>query len=132
MPHNEPMQCSIAKLRWIPVALAGILPVGAWVLNSGVGLPGVSAAQATQYNPNSAYSSPSGRVPSAVDDNPVHEQNALRQRQLEQDTDKLLALAQQLKEQVDKSNGNTLSLDAVKKATEIEKLAKRVKNRMRY
>jgi hypothetical protein len=33
---------------------------------------------------------------------------------------------------VDKSNGNTLSLDAVKKATEIEKLAKMVKNRMRY
>jgi hypothetical protein len=54
-----------------------------------------------------------------------------RQQQLVKDTDKLLDLAKQLKEQVDKSNKDTLSIDVVKKAAEIEKLAKSVKDRMR-
>lgn len=54
-----------------------------------------------------------------------------RQKQLVRDTDKLLDLAKQLKEQVDKSDKDTLSIDVVKKATEIEKLAKSVKDRMR-
>jgi hypothetical protein len=54
-----------------------------------------------------------------------------RQKQLVRDTDKLLNLAKQLKEQVDKSDKDTLSIDVVKKAAEIEKLAKSVKDRMR-
>jgi signal transduction histidine kinase len=54
-----------------------------------------------------------------------------RQQQLVRDTDKLLNLAKQLKEQVDKSNKDMLSIDVVKKAAEIEKLAKSVKDRMR-
>ncbi|MFL6426966.1 MAG: hypothetical protein ACJ71S_01895 [Acidobacteriaceae bacterium] len=54
-----------------------------------------------------------------------------RQKQLEKDTDKLLSLAKELKEQVGKSNAGTLSIDVVKKAAEIEKLAKSVKERMR-
>jgi hypothetical protein len=54
-----------------------------------------------------------------------------RQKQLVRDTDKLLDLAKQLKEQVDKSDKDTLSIDVVKKAAEIEKLAKSVKDRMR-
>jgi hypothetical protein len=37
-----------------------------------------------------------------------------------------------LKEEVDKSNGGTLPIDAVKKAAEIEKLAKSVKSKLRY
>jgi hypothetical protein len=57
--------------------------------------------------------------------------NADRQKQLVQDTDKLLALAKELKEEVGKSNADTLSIDVVKKAGEIEKLAKNVKDRMR-
>lgn len=56
---------------------------------------------------------------------------AERQQQLVRDTDKLLDLAKQLKEQVDKSNKDMLSIDVVKKAAEIEKLAKSVKERMR-
>lgn len=57
--------------------------------------------------------------------------NTDRQKRLVQDTDKLLTLAKELKEQVDKSNEDTLSVDVVKKAGEIEKLAKSVKDRMR-
>jgi hypothetical protein len=57
--------------------------------------------------------------------------NSLRQQQIVDDTAKLLSLAQQLKEAVDKSTKNTLSLGVVKKAEEIEKLAKTVKEKMR-
>jgi hypothetical protein len=57
--------------------------------------------------------------------------NVERQQQLVRDTDKLFALAKDLKDQVSKSNKDTLSIDVVKKAAEIEKLAKSVKDRMR-
>lgn len=57
--------------------------------------------------------------------------NHERQAELKRDTDKLLLLATQLKQAVDKSNENTLSLDVIKKAGEIEKLSKSVREKMR-
>jgi len=50
---------------------------------------------------------------------------------LKSDTDKLLKLSIELKSYVDKSDENVLSLDVVKKAEEIEKLAKSVKDKMK-
>jgi hypothetical protein len=57
--------------------------------------------------------------------------NRERQAQLHRDTDNLLKLANELKQYVDKTNENTLSLDVVKKAEEIEKLAHSVKEKMK-
>jgi len=57
--------------------------------------------------------------------------NQERQAALKKDTDKLLKLATELKEYVDKSNENMLSMDVVKKAEEIEKLAHSVKDKMK-
>ena len=57
--------------------------------------------------------------------------NRDRQAQLQRDTDNLLKLANELKQYVDKSNENTLSLDVVKKAEEIEKLAHSVREKMK-
>ena len=57
--------------------------------------------------------------------------NRERQAQLHRDTDNLLKLATELKQYVDKSNENTLSLDVVRKAEEIEKLAHSVKEKMK-
>jgi hypothetical protein len=54
-----------------------------------------------------------------------------RQKKLVADTDKLLALATELKTDVDKTNQNILSMDVIKKAEEIEKLAHSVKERMK-
>jgi len=54
-----------------------------------------------------------------------------RQKHIVDDTAKLLQLATELKAAVDKSNKNELSLDVVKKADDIEKLAHDVKQRMR-
>jgi hypothetical protein len=56
---------------------------------------------------------------------------AERQKRLVADTDKLLSLTTALKEQVNESNKDILSLDMVKKADEIEKLAHSVKERMK-
>lgn len=50
---------------------------------------------------------------------------------LKNDTDKLLKLSVELKAYVDKSDENVLSLEVIKKADEIEKLAKSVKDKMK-
>lgn len=50
---------------------------------------------------------------------------------LKSDTDKLLRLSVELKQVVDKSDENVLSVDVIKKAEEIEKLAKSVKDKMK-
>ena len=57
--------------------------------------------------------------------------NEDRQKDLVRDTNKLLSLATDLKTEVDKTNKDVLSVDVVKKADEIEKLARSVKDRMR-
>ena len=57
--------------------------------------------------------------------------NLDRQAALKNDTDKLVKLAGELKDYVDKSNANVLSLEVLKKAEEIEKLAHNVKEKMK-
>jgi hypothetical protein len=57
--------------------------------------------------------------------------NTDRQKQLVLDTQKLLALANELKVEVDKSTKDTMSLDVIRKADEIEKLAHTVKEKMK-
>jgi hypothetical protein len=57
--------------------------------------------------------------------------NQERQAALKRDTEKLLKLSTELKEYVDKTNENMLSLTVVKKAEEIEKLAHSVKDKMK-
>jgi len=54
-----------------------------------------------------------------------------RQAQLVADTNRLYQLAQELQAAVAKSNKNMLSLAVVRKAAEVEKLAKSLKDRMR-
>ncbi len=54
-----------------------------------------------------------------------------RQQKMLQDADKLLQMAQQLKASVDKTDKNTLSVQVVKQAESIEKLARQVKDGMR-
>jgi hypothetical protein len=59
------------------------------------------------------------------------ERNAIRQKEIIDDTEHLLDLAKQLKDAVDKSSKDQLSLAVVNEAAEIEKLAKVVKEKMR-
>ena len=57
--------------------------------------------------------------------------NLERQAALRADTDKLVKLAGELKKYVDKSNENVLSVEVLRKAEEIEKLAHSVKDKMK-
>lgn len=57
--------------------------------------------------------------------------NEERQAQLRRDSDRLFKLATELKDSVDKSNQNMLSVDVIRKAEEIEKLAHSVKEKMK-
>ena len=50
--------------------------------------------------------------------------------QLKKDTDHLLELATQLKKSVDEASDQKLSLDVIRKAEQIEKLAKQVRQKM--
>jgi hypothetical protein len=54
-----------------------------------------------------------------------------RAEDMKRDSQKLLELATQLKQYVDKAGENILSMDVVRKAEEMEKLARQVKNNMR-
>ena len=54
-----------------------------------------------------------------------------RQAQLRRDTEKLAALSAELKQNVDKTGVNILSMDVIKKAQEIQKLAKSVQDKMK-
>jgi hypothetical protein len=58
-------------------------------------------------------------------------ENTKRQQDIKKDTDKLLQLATELKQYVDKTDEHTLSVSVVKKAEEIEKLAHAVKEKMK-
>jgi len=66
-----------------------------------------------------------------IEDRQRKEENKKRQEEIKADTQKLFQLATELKDAVDKSNEHVLSLDVVKKAEEVEKLAKKVKEKMR-
>jgi hypothetical protein len=56
---------------------------------------------------------------------------AERQRRMVADTDRLLALAAQLKAATDKTAKDPSAADMIRKADEIEKLARSVKDRMK-
>jgi hypothetical protein len=139
--YNERMRCSFAKLRWgiLGLGAAGVLLIAGFPAGSQATDTGQMQQQApTVPSPPFGTSPPFGEPPNPTD--PMQRQrqermekarNVDRQKQLEKDTDKLLSLAKELKEDVGKSNADTLSVDVVKKAAEIEKLAKSVKERMR-
>lgn len=90
-----------------------------------------NSALAQSHRPIQVQQTPAGEVERKVKREQEKKMNKDRQEALKRDTDKLLELANQLKEYVDKSNENTLSLDVIKKAGEIEKLAHDVREKMR-
>jgi hypothetical protein len=57
--------------------------------------------------------------------------NAERKKQISDDSTRLLKMASDLKAAVDKTSKDTLSLDVIRKADEIERLAHNVKEKMK-
>jgi nitric oxide reductase activation protein len=127
--------------KWDSLKTRRLAMVAAMLLTMGwVGTASVAAAQQAEQpgqlpgQAQTPFGAPRDREdPTARqrEEKLAKERNVDRQQKLVSDTEKLLALAQQLKDEVDRSNKDTLSVEVVKKATEIEKLAKSVKERMR-
>lgn len=93
-------------------------------------------------NPNAPYLRPeANRLPDKNDQMQLNSDqakkqhldaaNAERKRQIAEDTAKLLELATQLKTEVDKTSKDTLSINVIRKAESIERLAKGVKDKMK-
>jgi len=95
-------------------------------------IPGTTGAAGTS-NPNAT---PFGSNTPDLDQsrmmhNMLKQRNTARQKEIVDDTNRLLDLAKQLKEAVDKTGQNELSINVVNTASEMEKLAKAVKEKMR-
>jgi hypothetical protein len=113
------------------IAMATVLLAGTSRVS--VGAAGVRAPQAQRPPADTTTIEPP--VPTSTD-NPMKEQMQIaavgeRHKRLVADSDKLLQLATELKAEVDKSTKNEMSVGAIKKAAEIEKLAHDVKDRMK-
>jgi len=57
--------------------------------------------------------------------------NEQRQQEIRRDTDKMAELTQELKDDLQKPGQGVISVDAIKKAEQIEKLAHSVKSRLK-
>jgi hypothetical protein len=126
-----------AAIGGVMVALGGV----GWSQMSGTGSgPGTGSANGRLGGQATGSSGTTTSMPPLGADSPLSPQteeeqaklrNLERQKQLVEDAQKLLSLANELKEDVDKSTKDTLSLDVVRKADEIEKLAHNVKEKMK-
>jgi hypothetical protein len=111
-----------------------------------------SVGGAQRPSPNPATSNPSAEAQGTTlpkglgggarsggdtpDDTRRHEmqknQDAQRNKEIQKETDELLQLANELKKSVDAAvAGDTLSVQVIKKTDEIEKLAKKVRSKMK-
>jgi hypothetical protein len=79
-------------------------------------------------NPNGSLDQPDNPF---ANEKQIEAFNKERQKQMLSDSAKLLKLATELKSDVDKSGKETLSLDDLRKAEQIEKLARSVREKMR-
>lgn len=120
------------QFRWKPV----VLPL--LVLASAVPLTAL-ARQIQQVPPAINRQSPTGGISNQAPE-PTTESLPLklehmreddRRKRLLNDTARLVDLSNELKTEVDKSSRDELSLDVIRKAAEIEKLAHDVRERMK-
>ena len=125
--------CTMPGLLRRLVLLACVL----FVLTVGIPAQAQSPNPAAQQDstttanpPAQKTTAPESKPGDSAGQKPMSPQEA-RQAQIVADTDKLYQLAQELQAEVTKSGKNTLSLAVVKKAAEVEKLAKSLKERMK-
>jgi hypothetical protein len=83
-----------------------------------------AVAPANAAAPAPSTAAPTGTSKSVAPQTP-------QQKQLADDTARLLILANELKAELDKSNKDTLSLGVIRKAGEVEKLAHKVRDEMK-
>ena len=119
-----PVSCSRCKLHRITL-LAFLL-----LLSAPEGFSFQKTSPIPQI-PGMPQENPEPTVPDKMQRDMEKKANEQRQAELKRDTEKLVQLSTELKEYVDKTNKNVLSVEVVKKAEEIERLARNVKTKMR-
>jgi hypothetical protein len=110
-----------------PAVLGAVL----FLLSCGIGGWAQATGQSTPPLPGAQRSRDEDAWEAQQKREMAKKENVKRQQDLKKDTDKLLELATQLKQYVDKTNENTLSVEVIRKAEEIEKLAHSVKEKMK-
>ena len=117
--------CSRCKLHRITL-LAFLL-----LLSAPEGFSFQKTSPAPQLPGMPPQENPEPTVPAKMQRDMDKKANEQRQAELKRDTEKLVQLSTELKEYVDKTNQNVLSVEVVRKAEEIEHLAHSVKTKMR-
>ncbi len=131
--HKE---CELeARMRMLRGAVIGIVFL---IGNSGTFVSGQLAQPFPQQQQPTSPGRPGVEVPPIgpgvspeMQERQARSQSSERQKRLVADTDKLLVLATELKQEMDKTNKGILSVEVIRKADEIEKLARSVKERMK-
>ena len=119
----SPLRAACATLVTAAFWMPGPAKAAAWQVPTPPGynhsqMPGMGAEQ-----PNPLSGSNAQKLEHMREDD--------RHKRLESDTDKLVQLSAELKSEFEKTSKHELSLDVVRKAAEIEKLAHDVKERMK-
>jgi hypothetical protein len=95
----------------------------------------LASAQQIHLPPAVSQSQSMGNVPVTSGDSVQKQQaraaNEQRQVEIKRDTEKMLQLTSELKESLEKSSQAVMSMDDIKKAEQIEKLAHSVKAKMK-
>ena len=113
-------------MRTVLLLLAIFLVV--MTVNIGSGLP--KALAAPQQHGNESPPPPDPTL-EKMQKEAEKQRNEQRQSELKRDADRLFTLASELKKSVDSTNEHVLSLEVIRKAEEIEKLAKSVRTKMK-
>jgi len=113
------------KVSWIAMTGLLLLITGPANPTAGQDLPAPSPPWANQMperrtSPSESQSQRQERV-----------RNASQRKQLKADAERLLKLATDLKAEVDKTTKDTMSVDVIRKADEIEKLARGIEQQMK-
>jgi len=100
-----------------------------------LGTAALASAQQIHLPPSVSQSQGMGAPPVTSGDDVQRQQavaaNQLRQAEIKRDTDKMAELTQELKDYLSKNEQGVMSVDAIKKAEQIEKLAHSVKSKMK-
>jgi hypothetical protein len=129
------------------IVRVGMLSAAVLVVVSGAGLRSGNGVVEAQKNPNPKPPPTLQNGPTMLptmepvmtpdpmrvhmDEERLKAMNDDRHKRLSADVDRLLALTNELKSSVDKANKDQLSLEVMRKAAEIEKLAHDVQSRMK-
>lgn len=111
-------------LLWLVLALA--LPAPAQI---GVPYPPSQGSPQVRL-PSSAAGTEFDKPDQVQEQHRLKALNAARQKSMVSDTDKLLRLVNELNEEIARTNADTLTAAQLRKLTEIEKLARNVKDKM--